>query len=61
MSHTPFRVVPAQVSDIMYRCLSCGKDVELDLASGKKVICPFCGYRIMRKTRPVAINKVQAR
>lgn len=45
----------------MYRCVSCGKDVELDLSSGKKVICPFCGYRIIKKTRPLTVKKVRAR
>ncbi len=45
----------------MYRCLGCGKDVELDLSSGRKVICPFCGYRIIKKKRPVQAKKVQAR
>ena len=45
----------------MYKCLGCGKDVEVDLRTAKKVICPFCGYRILKKTRPKVIKKVQAR
>jgi DNA-directed RNA polymerase subunit P len=45
----------------MYKCLSCGKDVEVDISVSKKVICPFCGYRILKKKRPVVIKKVQAR
>jgi len=45
----------------MYKCLSCGKEVELDLRVSKKVICPFCGYRILKKNRPLVANKVRAR
>ena len=45
----------------MYKCLSCGREVEVDLNIAKKVICPFCGYRILKKTRPVSIKKVQSR
>jgi DNA-directed RNA polymerase subunit RPC12/RpoP len=45
----------------MYKCLSCGRDVEIDINISKKVICPFCGYRIIKKTRPVVVKKVQAR
>jgi DNA-directed RNA polymerase subunit RPC12/RpoP len=45
----------------MYKCLGCGREVEIDLKTAKKVICPFCGYRILRKTRPVVAKKVQAR
>ena len=45
----------------MYKCLSCGKEVELDIRVSKKVICPFCGYRIIKKVRPVVVKKVQSR
>jgi DNA-directed RNA polymerase subunit RPC12/RpoP len=45
----------------VYRCLGCGREVEIDLGTSKKVICPFCGYRILRKTRATVIKKVQAR
>ena len=44
----------------MYKCLSCGKTVEIDLNTCKKVICPFCGYRILKKTRPTIIKKIRA-
>ncbi len=44
----------------MYKCLSCGREVEVDLSVSKKVICPFCGYRILKKTRPVVVKKVKA-
>lgn len=45
----------------MYRCMGCGKSVEIELRTAKKVICPFCGYRILTKTRPTVIKKVRAR
>jgi DNA-directed RNA polymerase subunit RPC12/RpoP len=41
--------------------MNCGKEVEIDLKTAKKVICPFCGYRVLTKTRPTVITKVQAR
>ena len=44
----------------MYKCMSCGKDVEVDISVSRKVICPFCGYRILKKKRPVQIKKVKA-
>ncbi|MBI4020514.1 MAG: DNA-directed RNA polymerase subunit P [Candidatus Aenigmarchaeota archaeon] len=45
-----------------YRCLNCGKDVKLDLRTAKKIICPFCGYRILRKTRSgIGSKRVLAR
>ncbi len=45
----------------MYKCLGCGRKIEIDLRTTKKVICPFCGYRIIKKTRSAVIKKVQAR
>lgn len=45
----------------MYTCLDCGREVEIDLRTAKKVICPFCGYRILKKTRSTVIKKVHAR
>ena len=44
-----------------YKCIDCGKEVELDLKTAKKVICPFCGYRIISKPRPVKGKKVLAK
>ncbi len=41
-----------------YKCVNCGKEVVLE---GAKVICPFCGYRILVKTRPEFPKKVKAR
>jgi DNA-directed RNA polymerase subunit RPC12/RpoP len=45
----------------MYRCMSCGKIIEMDLRTAKKVICPACGYRILLKERPTVPKKVIAR
>ena len=46
---------------VMYKCMDCGKDVKLDLRTAKKIICPYCGYRIIRKPRPEVIKKVKVR
>ena len=45
----------------MYKCLNCGKDVDIILEKAKKVICPYCGYRILEKKRPKVLKRVQAR
>ncbi|MEE9323832.1 MAG: DNA-directed RNA polymerase subunit P [Candidatus Aenigmarchaeota archaeon] len=44
-----------------YKCLNCGKEVPLDLQKAKKIICPYCGYRILEKKRPTAKKSVIAR
>jgi len=44
----------------MYKCLNCGKILqEKDVQ--KRVICPYCGYRIVIKMRPQTIKEVLAR
>lgn len=43
-----------------YRCLNCGKEVKIELKSAKKIICPFCGFRILFKERPEVLKKVEA-
>ncbi len=45
---------------IMYKCLNCGREVKIELKSAKKIICPFCGYRILRKARGETVRKVSA-
>lgn len=45
----------------MYKCLNCGREVDIDLKTVKKIICPYCGYRILTKTRPNIPKKVMAR
>ncbi|MHA1237973.1 MAG: DNA-directed RNA polymerase subunit P [Candidatus Odinarchaeia archaeon] len=45
-----------------YRCGQCGGEVtseELKTLPGVK--CPYCGYRILYKTRPPIVKKVKAR
>lgn len=42
----------------MYACLNCKKDVEIDINRTKKIICPFCGYRILKKKRAQTTKKV---
>jgi len=34
----------------LYKCLKCNKKIELESIKGK-IICPFCGYRIVTKAR----------
>lgn len=44
----------------MYRCILCGKDVEIDIINVKRVQCPFCGNRVLEKKRPNIIKRVNA-
>ena len=44
----------------MYQCINCGKPVKMDLKATRKVQCPFCGHRILTKTRPKVPRKVLA-
>ncbi len=44
-----------------YKCLNCGKIVQLDLKSAKRVICQFCGHRLLTKIRPKITKRVVAR
>ena len=46
---------------IMYKCVDCGKEIKIDLRTAKKIICPYCGYRIIRKPRPETIKKVMVK
>jgi len=45
----------------MYKCLNCGRNVEVDLTREKKIICPYCGYRILEKGRPPVAKRVKAK
>lgn len=44
--------------DEMYKCLNCGKKMNIDLKTAKKIICPYCGYKIVEKVRPRIVKKV---
>jgi len=41
----------------MYECGRCGKVLE-NVADS--IRCPYCGYRIIYKTRPIVAKKVKA-
>jgi DNA-directed RNA polymerase subunit RPC12/RpoP len=44
----------------MYKCLGCGRKINLELTTAAKIICPSCGYRILEKERPKTAKKVQS-
>lgn len=44
----------------MYRCINCAKEVDLDLRTSKRIICPFCGHRILKKVRAGTVKTVPA-
>ncbi|MFQ6009838.1 MAG: DNA-directed RNA polymerase subunit P [Candidatus Aenigmatarchaeota archaeon] len=43
----------------MYKCLQCGKTVDFETLK-EKIRCPYCGYRILLKSRPKTTRKVSA-
>ena len=43
-----------------YRCFSCGKEIDPKNVK-RRIICPYCGSRIIIKSRPNVIKKVKAR
>ncbi len=45
---------------MMYKCLGCGRSVNIELATANKIICPSCGYRILEKNRPAVAKKIMA-
>lgn len=45
----------------MFKCLNCGKDVESEDVQ-KRIRCPYCGYRILKKKRGKGrVKKVKAK
>jgi DNA-directed RNA polymerase subunit RPC12/RpoP len=42
----------------MYRCGNCNKN--LNLKREDPIRCPFCGHKLLFKTRPTIIKKVKA-
>ena len=54
-------VLSRKAQVIMYKCLNCGREVDLELRTAKKIICPHCGYRILTKTRAKITKRVEAR
>ena len=47
----------AEVSIMTYKCMKCKKDFEME----DRVRCPFCGFRVISKTRPVFRKRIIAR
>ncbi len=45
---------------MIYKCMHCGKQVEIDLKKTKKIICQFCGFRIIEKPKTGISKRVQA-
>jgi DNA-directed RNA polymerase subunit P len=43
----------------MYKCIKCKKIVSEFIEN--RIMCPYCGYRILVKVRPESIKRVQAR
>lgn len=41
----------------MYVCMKCRKEFEME----DRVRCPYCGFRIIVKARPVFKKRVKAR
>jgi DNA-directed RNA polymerase subunit RPC12/RpoP len=44
----------------MYICVNCGKRIDLNLNTAKKIQCSYCGHRVLRKARPVVAKTVKA-
>ncbi|MBD3262943.1 DNA-directed RNA polymerase subunit P [Candidatus Woesearchaeota archaeon] len=44
----------------MYKCFKCQKELS-DKEIKKRIICPYCGSRLVVKSRPETIKKVKAR
>lgn len=42
----------------MYKCTGCGKEVQIDLSTARKIQCPFCGYRILKKERAPITRRI---
>lgn len=45
---------------MFYKCISCGKEVEINLKTAKKIQCTFCGKRILIKPRSKIVRTVSA-
>jgi len=44
----------------MYKCFDCQKTLSKKEIE-KRIICPYCGARLVVKTRPGTLKKVKAR
>ncbi|MFP4045673.1 MAG: DNA-directed RNA polymerase subunit P [Candidatus Aenigmatarchaeota archaeon] len=43
-----------------YKCLKCEEEIEEDDLR-RRIRCPYCGYRILKKKRMEAVKEVKAR
>jgi|APSaa5957512622_1039677.scaffolds.fasta_scaffold01867_19 DNA-directed RNA polymerase subunit RPC12/RpoP len=43
-----------------YKCFNCQREIDAKNVE-RRVICPYCGSRIISKSRPPVIKKVKAR
>jgi len=43
-----------------YKCFECGKEID-PKSIRRRIICPYCGSRILVKSRPPVLKKVKAR
>lgn len=44
----------------MYKCLNCRKSIDIEQIK-EKIRCPYCGYKVVIKTPPKTVVKVQAK
>jgi DNA-directed RNA polymerase subunit RPC12/RpoP len=45
---------------MVYICFKCQKEID-GKSIERRIICPYCGSRIIAKGRPAVIKKVKAR
>ncbi len=43
-----------------YKCFECGKEIDTKSIE-RRIICPYCGSRLIQKARPEVLKKVKAR
>ncbi len=43
---------------VAYKCINCEKEMELDLSKAKRIICTFCGHRILKKVRAPVPSRI---
>jgi DNA-directed RNA polymerase subunit P len=44
----------------MYKCFGCGHKLTKEEVD-RRIICPYCGSRVIVKTRPKTLKQVKAR
>ena len=51
----------ATAEGIIYVCVHCkSKITSTELELTPEIKCPFCGYRVLRKTRPSIVKRVKS-